>query len=101
MPRLTAAIASSGEMRYARSRSGIEPDHDRALVAAERRRRRDAGQRGEQRPHAVERDVLHLARAARLALEKTSWPTGTLPASKRMMNGGTAPGGMKARARLT
>ena len=33
--------------------------------------------------------------------QKTSWPTGTLPASKRMMNGGTVPGGMKARARFT
>ncbi len=38
---------------------------------------------------------------ARVGLENTSWPTGTLPASKRMMNGGTVPGGMNARARLT
>ena len=37
----------------------------------------------------------------RVVLEKTSCATGTLPASKRMMNGGTAPGGMNARARFT
>src|SRR5438445_4652817 len=37
----------------------------------------------------------------RVSLEKTKFPTGTLPASKRMMNGGTVPGGMNARARLT
>ena len=37
----------------------------------------------------------------RVPLEKTRFPTGTLPASKRMMNGGTVPGGMNARARLT
>ena len=37
----------------------------------------------------------------RVSLEKTRFPTGTLPASKRMMNGGTVPGGMKARARFT
>ncbi len=37
----------------------------------------------------------------RESLEKTRLPTGTLPASKRMMNGGTVPGGMKARARFT
>ena len=37
----------------------------------------------------------------RVSLEKTRLPTGTLPASNRMMNGGTVPGGMKARARFT
>ena len=35
------------------------------------------------------------------ALLKINWPTATLPASKRVMNGGTVPGGMKARARFT
>ena len=40
---------------------GIERDDDGALVAAEGRRRGDAGQRGEQRAHAVEREVLHFA----------------------------------------
>src|SRR5215467_10982938 len=34
----------------------------------------------------------------RLVLEKTRFPTGTLPASNRITNGGTVPGGMKARA---
>ena len=33
--------------------------------------------------------------------ENTKYPTGTLPASKRITNGGTVPGGMKARARST
>src|SRR5213594_4367910 len=37
----------------------------------------------------------------RVSLENTKFPTGTLPASKRMMNGGTVPEGMNARARLT
>ena len=37
----------------------------------------------------------------RVELENTSCATGTLPASNRMMKGGTAPGGMNARARLT
>jgi hypothetical protein len=37
----------------------------------------------------------------RVSLEKTRLPTGTLPASKRVMKGGTVPGGMKARARFT
>ena len=37
----------------------------------------------------------------RVSLEKTRLPTGTLPASKRVTNGGTVPGGMKARARFT
>jgi hypothetical protein len=35
------------------------------------------------------------------SVEKTRCPTATLPASKRMMNGDTVPGGIKARARLT
>ena len=43
---------------------GIERDDDGALVAAERRRRGDARQRREQRAHAVQREILHLARAA-------------------------------------
>jgi hypothetical protein len=36
-----------------------------------------------------------------VALLKTSRPTATLPASKRVMKGGTVPGGMNARARFT
>ena len=37
----------------------------------------------------------------RVSLENARSPTGTLPASKRITNGGTVPGGMKARARFT
>ena len=36
-----------------------------------------------------------------ISLLKTRYPTGTVPASNRMMNGPTVPEGMKARARLT
>ena len=49
---------------------------------------------------AVQGEVLHFAHRA-AALENTRSPTGTLPASKRITKGGTVPGGMKARARLT
>src|SRR5439155_8687995 len=35
------------------------------------------------------------------SLDRTRYPTATLPVSKRMTNGGTVPGGMKARERLT
>jgi len=37
----------------------------------------------------------------RLLLLNTNWPTGTLPASKRVTKGATVPGGIKARARFT
>ena len=37
----------------------------------------------------------------RVLLESTRYPTGTLPVSKRITKGGTVPGGMKARERLT
>ena len=40
----------------------IQTDHDGALIATERRRRRDAGQRGEDGSHAIQSDVLHLTR---------------------------------------
>ena len=63
---LTAAIASSGEMLVLLEFVRIERDDDGPLVAAERRRRGDAGQRREQRPHAVEREILHLALRVRL-----------------------------------
>ena len=46
-----AATTSSGDMLYARSRSGFRLTTMRARAAAERRRRRDAGQRREQRAH--------------------------------------------------
>ena len=47
----------------------IERDHDGPLVAAERRRRGNAGQRREQRAHAVEREILQLALRVRGAAE--------------------------------
>ena len=43
---------------------GVERDDDGALVAAEGRRGGNAGQGGEQRTHAVEREILHLALGA-------------------------------------
>jgi hypothetical protein len=42
-----------------------------------------------------------ISACVRVALLKTSMPTATLPASKRVMKGGTVPGGMNARARFT
>jgi hypothetical protein len=49
--------------------AGVERDHDRPLIAAERRRRGDAGQRGKQRTHTVERVVLEFALRAGGAVE--------------------------------
>ena len=48
---------------------GIEADDDGALVASKGRRRGDAGECGEERADAVERDVLHLRGRARGAGE--------------------------------
>ncbi len=79
----------------------LDVHDDAARAAAEGRRRRDAGQRGEQRAHAVQRERPASRPTERVSLENTRLPTGTLPASKRMTNGGTVPGGMKARARFT
>ena len=80
---------------------GVDADDDGPLAAAERRRGRDAGQAGEHRPDLEQRLVLDLAdRLASRWTARGSRP-GTLPVSKRMMNGGTVPGGMKARERLT
>ena len=42
-----------------------------------------------------------ISAGGRVGLEKISWPTGTDPPSKRVMNGPTTPGGMKARERVT
>ena len=47
----------------------IDADHDRALAAAERRRRGEARQRRELRADAIEREILNLAEAAALARE--------------------------------
>ncbi len=61
LDRLTAAMASSGETWYCAQLSRIERDYDGALIASEWRRGRDTGQRCEQRPHAVDGEILHLA----------------------------------------
>ena len=66
---LTAAMASSGEMRYWLQLVGIERDDDGALVAAEGRRRGDAGKRGEQRADAVDGEILQFALGASGAAE--------------------------------
>jgi hypothetical protein len=65
---LTAAMASSGEIGIAQL-VGIERHDDGALIPAERRRRGNAGQRREQRTHAVEREILQLALRVRGAAE--------------------------------
>ena len=48
---------------------GIERDDDGPLVSAERRRRGNAGQRREERAHAVDGEILHLALRAGGAAE--------------------------------
>ena len=100
---LAAAMAlttSSGERLQARSRSGL------MLTTMARALPPKGG--GAETPGNVANSGRTRFRAAscnwptvRVSLEKTRLPTGTLPASKRMMNGGTVPGGMKARARFT
>ena len=80
---------------------GLEVDHDAPGAAAEGRRRRNARQRRKQAAARGSSARSCISPTVRLALENTRSPTGTLPASKRMTNGGTVPGGMKARARLT
>ena len=47
----------------------IEHDHDGALIPSERRRRGNPGQSREQRAHAVDRIILHLALRVRGAAE--------------------------------
>ena len=69
LPAVTARITSSGDMPYDAQPIRIDANHDRALAAAERRRRRQARQRRELRPHAVQREILDLAEAAALARE--------------------------------
>ena len=48
---------------------GIEHDDDGALVSAEGRRRGNAGERRKQRPHTVQREILHLGLRAGGAAE--------------------------------
>src|SRR5438045_7843408 len=100
---LAAVIAdtiSSGDMLYARSRSGL------TFTTMLRALPPKGG--GAETPGNVAKSGRTMFKAAscisateRVSLEKTRLPTGTLPASKRMINGGTVPGGIKARARFT
>src|SRR5204863_5532694 len=78
----------------------IHSDDDAALIASKRRGRGDAGEGGEDRPHAVEGDVLHLARAS-VGARQHELRHGNAAGVVRMMKGGTAPGGMKALERFT
>ena len=96
----TAAIASSGEIRYCRSLSGfsrttmvrwLPPKGGGAETPG------NVAKIGRTRFNAMS----CISLGGRVGLEKINWPTGTLPASNRVMKGGTAPGGMNARARLT
>ena len=100
MALLTAAIASSGEIRYCCSLSGS------SVTTMVRWLPPNGG--GAETPGSVANSGRTrfsakscISPCVRVALLKTSWPTATLPASKRVMNGGTVPGGMKARARFT
>ena len=95
-----AAATSSGVTPVARSRSGTR--FTRMVRALPPK----GG--GAETPGKVANSGRTVLRAAscscatdRVSLEKTSWPTGTLPASKRITKGGTVPGGIIARARLT
>src|SRR6267142_4268106 len=90
---------SSGEILQARIRSGL------TLIRMVRALPPKGG--GAETPGSVAKSGRTRFNAAscisptdRVSLEKTRFPTGTLPASKRMIKGGTVPGGMKARARL-
>src|SRR5437660_12576672 len=94
-----AMTSSSGDMLYARRRSGL------ALISIVRALPPNGG--GADTPGNVAKSGRTRLRAAscispteRALLAKTRLPTGTLPASKRMIKGGTVLGGMKARARL-
>ena len=100
LPVLTARITSSGAMPYDRSRSGS------TRITIVRWLPPNGG--GEVSPGKVANwgRTRFSARSwisprLRLSLLNTRYPTGTVPASNRMMNGPTVPGGMKARARLT
>jgi hypothetical protein len=98
--RLTANTTASGDRRYSRSFSGST----RTTIV----RWLPPNGGGADTPGSVAKMGLTrlsamscISGTVRVVLEKTSCATGTLPASNRMMKGGTAPGGMKARARLT
>ena len=97
---LTAAMASSGEIRYCRSLSGS------SVMTMVRWLPPNGG--GADTPGSVANSGRTrltakscISPCERVALLKTNMPTATLPASKRVMKGGTVPGGMKERARFT
>ena len=98
--RFTANTTSSGESRYCLSFSGstrttivrwLPPNGGGADTPG------SVAKMGRTRLSAMS----CISGTLRVELENTSCATGTLPASNRMMNGGTAPGGMNARARFT
>ena len=100
LPVLTARMTSCGERLYARSRVGS------TLMTMVRWLPPKGG--GADTPGKVAnwgRTRLSarswISPRLRVWLENTRYPTGTLPASNRMTNGDTVPGGMNARARLT
>ena len=95
-----AETISSGDMFKARSRSGF------TLMRMLRALPPNGG--GADTPGSVANSgrTRFSARSCisptvRVSLENTRSPTGTLPASNRITNGGTVPGGMNARARFT
>src|ERR1017187_3332876 len=97
---VTAATTSSGDMLYARKRSGFR------LITMVRALPPNGG--GAETPGSVAKSgrtrfsaMSWISPTVRVWLVKTRSPTGTLPASNRITKGGTVPGGMKARARLT
>src|SRR6266478_6279153 len=94
-----AWTTSSGDMLQARSRSGLR------LMTMLRALPPKGG--GADTPGSVAKMGRTRFKAAscnwptvRVSLEKTRLPTGTLPASKRITNGGAVPGGINARARF-
>ena len=98
--RLIAKTTSSGESRYCRSFSGstrttivrwLPPNGGGAETPG------NVAKIGRTRFRAMS----CISATLRVALENTSCATGTLPASNRMMKGGTAPVGMNARERFT
>jgi hypothetical protein len=97
---VSAVTISSGDMLYERSRSGstlstivraLPPNGGGAETPG------SVANSGRTRFNAASCICATLA----VSLVNTRLPTGTLPASKRVTNGGTVPGGMNARARFT
>jgi len=103
LARLTPKTTSSGGQSVLSQLIGIHLAPTIVpLAAAERRRRRkhpaNVAKMGRTR---FERDVLHFRHRARRAGKHQLGDRATLPASNRVMNGGTAPGGMNARGAIS